>query len=75
MLCLASLGIVYGDIGTSPLYAMRECFYGQHSVPPTHANVLGVLSLIIWSLVLIISVKYLTLIFGVKAEFSPWRHW
>ena len=61
-LCLASLGIVYGDIGTSPLYAMRECFYGQHSVPPTHANVLGVLSLILWSLVLIISVKYLTLI-------------
>jgi KUP system potassium uptake protein len=62
LLCLASLGIVYGDIGTSPLYAMRECFYGQHSVPPTHANVLGVLSLILWSLVLIISVKYLTLI-------------
>jgi len=53
---------VYGDIGTSPLYAMRECFYGQHGVPPTHANVLGVLSLILWSLILIISVKYLTLI-------------
>ena len=41
---------------------MRECFYGQHAVPPTHANVLGVLSLILWSLILIISVKYLTLI-------------
>src|SRR4051794_28759013 len=41
---------------------MRECFYGQHGVPPTHANVLGVLSLILWSLVLIISVKYLTFI-------------
>jgi len=62
LLCLASLGIVYGDIGTSPLYAMRECFYGQHAVPPTHANVLGVLSLILWSLILIISVKYLILI-------------
>ena len=61
-LCLASLGIVYGDIGTSPLYAMRECFYGPHGVPPTHANVLGVLSLILWSLILIISVKYLILI-------------
>ena len=61
-LCLASLGIVYGDIGTSPLYAMRECFYGHHSVAPTHANVLGVLSLILWSLILIISVKYLILI-------------
>lgn len=62
LLCLASLGIVYGDIGTSPLYAMRECFYGHHGVPPTHANVLGVLSLILWSLILIISVKYLILI-------------
>ena len=61
-LCLASLGIVYGDIGTSPLYAMRECFYGHHGVAPTHANVLGVLSLILWSLILIISVKYLILI-------------
>jgi KUP system potassium uptake protein len=62
VLCLASLGIVYGDIGTSPLYAMRECFYGQHAVAPTHANVLGVLSLILWSLILIISIKYLILI-------------
>src|SRR6186997_3222654 len=62
ILCLASLGIVYGDIGTSPLYALRECFYGEHAVPPNHANVLGVLSLILWSLILIISVKYLTLI-------------
>jgi KUP system potassium uptake protein len=62
LLCLASLGIVYGDIGTSPLYALRECFYGEHAVPPTHANVLGVLSLILWSLILIISIKYLILI-------------
>ncbi len=62
LLCLASLGIVYGDIGTSPLYALRECFYGEHGVPPTAANVLGVLSLILWSLILIISVKYLILI-------------
>src|SRR4051794_24213176 len=62
LLCLASLGIVYGDIGTSPLYALRECFYGEHGVPATSANVLGVLSLILWSLILIISVKYLILI-------------
>lgn len=61
-LCLASLGIVYGDIGTSPLYALRECFYGEHAVPPTSANILGVLSLILWALILIISVKYLILI-------------
>ncbi|HEV2839927.1 MAG TPA: potassium transporter Kup [Chthoniobacterales bacterium] len=62
LLCLASLGIVYGDIGTSPLYALRECFYGEHGIAPSHANVLGVLSLILWSLLLIISVKYLILI-------------
>ncbi len=62
LLCLASLGIVYGDIGTSPLYALRECFYGEHALAPTPANVLGVLSLILWSLILIISVKYLILI-------------
>ncbi|MEP6822210.1 MAG: potassium transporter Kup [Chthoniobacterales bacterium] len=62
LLCFASLGIVYGDIGTSPLYALRECFYGEHAIPPTPANVLGVLSLILWSLLLIISVKYLILI-------------
>lgn len=62
MLCFASLGIVYGDIGTSPLYALRECFYGEHGIPPSHANVLGVLSLILWSLLLVISIKYLILI-------------
>ena len=47
---LTALGVVYGDIGTSPLYAMRECFFSSHSVSPTHDNVLGVLSLIIYSL-------------------------
>jgi KUP system potassium uptake protein len=62
ILCLASLGIVYGDIGTSPLYALRECFYGTHAIAPSPANVVGVLSLILWSLILIISVKYLILI-------------
>jgi KUP system potassium uptake protein len=61
-LTLTALGVVYGDIGTSPLYAMRECFFGTHSVPPTHDNVLGVLSLIIYSLLLVISVKYVGLV-------------
>ena len=56
-LTLTALGVVYGDIGTSPLYAMRECFFGSHAVPPTHANVLGVLSLIIYSLILVISIS------------------
>ena len=61
-LALGALGIVYGDIGTSPLYALRECFFGTHPVPPTHDNVLGVLSLIIYSLVLVISIKYMVLV-------------
>src|SRR5918995_5272150 len=61
-LTLTAVGVVYGDIGTSPLYAMRECFFGSHSVPPTHDNVLGVLSLIIYSLLIVISVKYMVLV-------------
>jgi KUP system potassium uptake protein len=61
-LTLTALGVVYGDIGTSPLYAMRECFFGSHAVPPTHENVLGVLSLIIYSLVLVISIKYIVIV-------------
>lgn len=63
-LTLAALGVVYGDIGTSPLYAMKECFLpgSSHSVPPTPENVLGVLSLIFWSLALIVSVKYLAFV-------------
>ena len=61
-LALSALGVVYGDIGTSPLYAMRECFHGPYAVPPTPPNILGVLSLIVWSLVLIISIKYLVFV-------------
>src|SRR5512144_1650033 len=66
-LSIAALGIVFGDIGTSPLYAFRECFLSPfHPIDPTTANVLGVLSLIFWSLVLVISVKYL--IFVMRAD-------
>ena len=61
-LTLTTIGVVYGDIGTSPLYAMRECFHGSHAVPATEANVLGVLSLIIYSLLLVISVKYIAIV-------------
>src|SRR5678815_1464748 len=53
---------VYGDIGTSPLYAIRECFFGSHSVDPTHDNVLGVLSLVLYALLLVISVKYTSVV-------------
>ncbi len=59
---LTAIGVVYGDIGTSPLYAMRECFFGSHSVPATHDNVLGVLSLIIYSLLVVISIKYIAIV-------------
>ena len=59
-LTLAALGVVFGDIGTSPLYALRECFHGAHGIAPTPTNVLGVLSLIFWALVLVISVKYVS---------------
>jgi len=58
LLSLSALGVVYGDIGTSPLYAVRESFHHSHGIQPTPANVLGVLSLIVWALVLVISVKY-----------------
>ena len=57
-LALLALGVVYGDIGTSPLYALREAFHGPHAIPLTASSVMGVLSLIVWSLILIVTVKY-----------------
>ncbi|HET9065907.1 MAG TPA: potassium transporter Kup [Gemmatimonadales bacterium] len=65
-LSLGALGVVYGDIGTSPLYALRESFRPEHGLPLTTGNVLGVLSLILWSLLLVISVKYL--VFVLRAD-------
>jgi KUP system potassium uptake protein len=59
ILCLTALGIVFGDIGTSPIYALRVAFMGHQFLTPTPDNVLGVLSLIFWSLVVIISAKYM----------------
>jgi len=58
-LSLAALGVVYGDIGTSPLYALRECFQGAHAIEPLPENILGVLSLVFWALIVVISGKYL----------------
>jgi KUP system potassium uptake protein len=57
-LSLVALGVVYGDIGTSPLYAMREAFHGPHAIAVTAGNILGVLSLIFWSLALVVTIKY-----------------
>jgi KUP system potassium uptake protein len=61
-LVLGALGVVFGDIGTSPLYALRECFHPSHGIAVTEANILGLLSLILWSLVLIISIKYVGIV-------------
>lgn len=65
-LTLGAIGVVYGDIGTSPLYAFRECFSGPHALEVTRGHVLGVLSLFIWSLILIVSVKYI--VFVMRAD-------
>ena len=58
-LALGALGVVYGDIGTSPLYALKECFHGTHAVIPNQVNIFGVLSLTTWSLMLVVTLKYL----------------
>ena len=59
---LAALGVVYGDIGTSPLYAFRECFHGMHGVAVDPRNLTGAASLIVWSLLLVVTVKYLFIV-------------
>lgn len=66
VLAVAVLGVVYGDIGTSPIYALRESFSGHSALAVSQANVLGILSLVFWSLILIISLKYM--IFVLRAD-------
>lgn len=66
LLTLTGLGVVYGDIGTSPLYAFRECFKKEYGLTATPDNVYGVLSLVVWALILVVSVKYL--IFILRAD-------
>jgi KUP system potassium uptake protein len=61
-LSLGALGVVYGDIGTSPLYALKECFSGSHAVFATPENVLGILSLVFWALTFVVTFKYLSLV-------------
>src|SRR5574343_908897 len=62
LLVLGALGVVYGDIGTSPLYAFKELFAGNHPIPLTEANVFGGLSMIFWALMIIVSFKYIVFI-------------
>jgi KUP system potassium uptake protein len=66
LLALGALGVVYGDIGTSPLYAFRESFHQSYGLAPSPANILGILSLIFWALLLIITLKYL--LFVMRAD-------
>ena len=61
-LAIGAIGIVYGDIGTSPIYAFRETFAGHHPLPPDALHIYGVLSLIFWSMMIIVSLKYLTIV-------------
>jgi len=61
-LALGAVGVVFGDIGTSPLYAFRETFAGHHTLDPSDSNVLGVLSLIFWSMMLVVTIKYVAII-------------
>ena len=65
-LAVAVLGVVYGDIGTSPIYALRESFDGHIPIPVSTGNVLGILSLIFWTLILVISLKYM--VFVLRAD-------
>jgi len=66
VLAIAVLGVVYGDIGTSPIYALRECFAGKSPIPITPDNVMGILSLMFWTLLLVISLKYM--VFVLRAD-------
>ncbi|MEI6873864.1 MAG: KUP/HAK/KT family potassium transporter, partial [Spirochaetota bacterium] len=61
-LALGAIGVVFGDIGTSPIYALRECFAPERGIETTQANVIGLVSLLIWTLTLIVSVKYLAIV-------------
>ncbi|WP_039756234.1 low affinity potassium transporter Kup [Chromobacterium haemolyticum] len=81
-LTLAALGVVYGDIGTSPLYTLRECFPGQ-GIPTTPENIFGILSLIFWSLIFVVSIKYVAFVLradnrgegGIMALMALARHY
>lgn len=68
IMALAALGVVFGDIGTDPLYAFRQCFHNGVNIAPTPQNVTGVVSLILWSLIFVVSIKYLTFVMRADHE-------
>ena len=59
---VGAIGVVYGDIGTSPLYMLKTAFHGEHALALTTGNVFGVLSVAFWALVIVVTLKYVTLI-------------
>ena len=61
-LTVSAIGVVFGDIGTSPLYAMKEIFNGHHPIPVTPENIFGILSLVFWSIMVLVSIKYVAVI-------------
>ena len=61
-LTVAALGVVFGDLGTSPLYSIRECFHGEFAIAATSANVLGVISLAVWALLIVVTIKYVVFV-------------
>lgn len=61
-LTLGAIGVVYGDIGTSPIYALKEIFNGHHPIPVTPDNVMGMLSIVFWSIMLVVSIKYVAVV-------------
>ena len=73
-MAVGAIGIVFGDIGTSPIYAFRETFSGHHTLAPDQLHVYGVLSLIFWSMMIIVSIKYVTIIMRAdnKGEGGSW---
>ncbi|MFM8246609.1 MAG: KUP/HAK/KT family potassium transporter, partial [Burkholderiaceae bacterium] len=66
VLTLAAIGVVFGDIGTSPLYSLKECFAPEHGIPFSTAAVYGIISLIFWSLTLVVTLKYV--VFVLRAD-------
>jgi len=62
VLVIGAIGVVFGDIGTSPLYALKETFAGHHPIPVEPESILGVLSLIFWTIMLLVSLKYVAII-------------
>src|SRR5260221_13325537 len=67
-LSLAALGVVYGDIGTSPLYAIREIFFGHAFETYTHADIVGMISLVVWALTIVVTLKYIFFVLRADAD-------